>query len=194
MAQPVLAEVFTADELARAAGVERAAVDALVAAGELRLIPGTPFINAGDAIAVGRRLAPARPPANPAHTVRAITDTTPAPASRRRPGLPAVASSLLHGALIAGVIWSSTGTAVVAPVEEAPRTEERLVFIMTPGPGGGGGGGGLRSPLPAPPVQRRGPDRTRVPVPAVRGPVSHLRSPTSLLIRRAAQPAPHQPE
>ena len=63
-------------------------------------------------------------------------------------------------------LWFSAGTDTAA-VDEGPPAPTRLVFIMSPGPGGGGGGGGLRNPLPTPKVQRRGPQRPRVSVPAV---------------------------
>ena len=62
-----------------------------------------------------------------------------------------------------------------------------MVFLLTPGPGGGGGGGGVRNPLPAPRIERRGPQRTRVTVPAVK-PEAVLAS------RRAPEPPPPAPQ
>lgn len=156
MSQPVPLEVFTADELARAAGVDLAAIHALVASGDLRLIPGTSYITAADAVRVGRRVMP--PPSSVAASPRRPLG--------RRPGIPAMASSLVHAAFIGAILWSSAGAVETVPVE-TPKQEQRLVFIMTPGPGGGGGGGGLRNPLPAPRVERRGVQRPRVTVPAV---------------------------
>lgn len=153
MSQPVLPEVFTVDELARAAGVEPAAVRALVASGELPPVPGTTYIAAADALGAGRRLR-----------------TTTKPAVRRlgrRPGVSAFASALVHAAAISGILWLGTRATETAPVDDRPRMETRLVFVMSPGPGGGGGGGGLRSPLPPRKLERRGPDRVRPSVPKV---------------------------
>jgi protein TonB len=164
MSQPVRSEVFTADELARAAGVDRGSVDALIDRGEVRVIAGTRYIAADEAVRAGRRLAPAT--AELPERFAAITAGA-AGAASRQPALPAFASSLVHGSLLAAVLWFSAGAADTVVVEEPPKSETRLVFIMTPGPGGGGGGGGLRNPLPPPPVQRRGAERTRIPVPAV---------------------------
>ncbi len=165
MSQPLSEEVFTADELARAAGVTTPEVHAAIATGEIQPIPGTSYVAAPDAVRVGRRLrgaAAARSTSAPhlfaATTGRSVAD--------RRAGLPAFASSALHAALIAVALWFSAGTDTAA-VDEALPAPTRLVFIMSPGPGGGGGGGGLRNPLPAPRAKRQGPPRPRVSVPAV---------------------------
>lgn len=160
MSQGVLAEVFTADEVARAAGVPAADVRARLAAGEIRTIRGTPYIASADAIRLGRQLK-----------------TSPGAARERREFVGAAcASSAVHAALVAAAVWFSTGAASTAAVEDPPQTPTRLVFIMTPGPGGGGGGGGLRSPRLAPRVLRP----TRPPAPA----------PEPAPIARPADPAP----
>jgi TonB family protein len=86
---------------------------------------------------------------------------------RRRPGLPATVSGLVHATVIAVLLVLHAGTPETAAVEEVRETP-RLVFIMSPGPGGGGGGGGLRNPLPAPKIERRAERRTpRLSVPEV---------------------------
>jgi TonB family protein len=143
MSQAVLAEVFTADEVARAAGVERSAIDRLIASGELRLVPGTSYIAGGDAITAGRQLRSGA-------RFRPGTALIP-----RRPGMPAILSSLVHASAIGLVLWATAGPTETAPVDDVVRTETHLVFLMTPGPGGGGGGGGLRNPLPPRRVERR---------------------------------------
>ena len=149
-----LRDVFTTDELARAALVDVSRVDALIARGELRLIPGTRYVNADEAIRAGREL-------------RKELDTTRGVVFEgRRLRFPATATSLVHGLVLATLLVLTAGAPESAPVEEVRETP-RLVFIMSPGPGGGGGGGGLRNPLPAPKVQRRGPERPRLSVPAV---------------------------
>jgi TonB family protein len=193
MLQGVLQDVFTVDEVARAASVPRRAVQALVDAGEVRFIPGTPFLSATDAVFAGRRLrADAAQPAafdgrgfstlalrdGAAPTeVEGLAPIVPEPLfavvaggsqfARRRNGVHAFASSFIHATLLVAVLWWTSGpTQTAAPVEQ-PRDETRMVFLVTPGPGGGGGGGGLRNPLPPRRVERRGPQRARVTVPKV---------------------------
>lgn len=154
MSQPVLPEVFTADELARAAGVDPAAVRALVASGEIRLIAGTAYIQAADAVTHGRRLRRGA--------------TRPAVARLgRRSGMPAFASFLVHASIVTIVLWLGARATETAAVDTGPRPETHLVFVMSPGPGGGGGGGGLRSPLPPRKVERRDVVRPRPSVPKV---------------------------
>ena len=165
MSQPLLEEVFTADEIARAAGVTIREVQAVVASDKVQPIPGTSYLAAPDAVRVGRRLRAAAV-ARPAPDPQLFAATTARSTAQRRAGLPAFASSAIHAVLIALALWVSAGTETAA-VDQAPRPPSRLVFIMSPGPGGGGGGGGLRNPLPAPRVQRRGPERPRVSVPPV---------------------------
>jgi protein TonB len=182
MPQGLLQDVFTVDEIARAASVPRPLVQALVDAGEVRLIPGTPFLTAADAVFAGRRLR-ADAAALPVPDIRAAAESpgeapaAPAPLfsvvaagsgfARRRGSVHAAASSIIHATLLVAVLWwTSHPTESAAPVEQ-PRDETRMVFLVTPGPGGGGGGGGLRNPLPARRVERRGPERARVTVPKV---------------------------
>jgi TonB family protein len=149
-------DVFTTDELARAALVDPSRVRALLVTGELRFIPGTRYIAADDAVRVGRLL----------RQQLEITSQV-IELERRRPALPATMSGLVHAAVIAVLLVLHTGTPETATVDEVRETP-RLVFIMSPGPGGGGGGGGLRNPLPAPKVQRRAERPTaRLSVPVV---------------------------
>jgi TonB family protein len=174
----VLQDVFTADEVARAAGVSRRAVQELIDAGELRTIAGTPFISATDAVVAGRQLraagsgrvlqAVAAPGADelvvPAPLFAAVAGSS--GFARRRGGVHAAASSLIHATLLVGVLWWTSGPTETAPISTPPE-KVRMVFLVTPGPGGGGGGGGMKSPLPVRRVERRGPQRARVTVPAV---------------------------
>ena len=170
MGQGLLPEVFTAAEVARAAGVSRDAVQALLDAGDVRPIAGTPFIRATDAVLIGRRLRSeasiglAIVPA-PAPLFSMVAEHT--GFAERRASVHTVASSFVHLAILAGVLWLSSGTTETAPAAE-PKEPTRMVFLVTPGPGGGGGGGGLRNPLPPRKVERKGPDRKRVTVPAVK--------------------------
>lgn len=157
-------EVFTPDELARAAGVPGHTIGALIAAGELHLIAGTPFIAAAEAVRIGRRLRATPPQVALAATELLALANRPARPERER-ALPALMSTGFHTVLLLIVMWFTSGPAETAGIE-APAERTRLVFLMTPGPGGGGGGGGLRNPLPARRVERRGSER-RASVPAV---------------------------
>ncbi|MBI2188840.1 MAG: energy transducer TonB [Acidobacteria bacterium] len=147
MSQSALAEVFTPDEVARAAGATLADVHAALDTGEIRTITGTTFIGGSDAIRLGRRLKAAG---------------RRAPAPRKFVGA-ACASSAVHAVLVAAAVWCSAGTAQMEAIDEPPPSPTRLVFIMAPGPGGGGGGGGLRNLLPPARAERRAPDRPRAP-------------------------------
>lgn len=170
MSHGVLSEVFTPDEVARAAGVARAEVQACLAAGEIQTIPGTPYVSGADALRLGRRLKAA---------------AAPLPAARPF-ATAAWASSAVHAALVAVVVSVSAGAAQMEAIEEPPAAPTRLVFLITPGPGGGGGGGGLRNPLPPARATRRAPERRpRVSVPEVVKAVAPAPTP--------APPAPEPP-
>jgi putative AbiEi antitoxin of type IV toxin-antitoxin system len=127
-------DVFTIDEIARAAGVPRAAVQRLVDSGELKSVAGSGFFDTRAAVLAGIK---ARREA--ALTADSQVSTLPLAANRREErGLSAVVSSLLHGALLALLIWSTSGAVDMA----AKVPHDRLIFLAGPGPGGGGGGGG----------------------------------------------------
>jgi periplasmic protein TonB len=167
MSQGSLPEVFTPDELARAALIEPRAVRALLASGALRYVPGTHFIAANDAICVGRVLRESATSAAAAAQPTGLFEQVKREAlGERRPALPAFLSTFVHAAILVTLLVLTAGAPESATVD-IPREEARMVFLMTPGPGGGGGGGGLRNPLPAPKIQRRGPPRPRLSVPAV---------------------------
>ena len=158
-------EVFTADEVARAAGVSRAAVVQGMAGSGVLPVRGTRYLAAADALRLARAL-------------RANTTTVPQPAGlfslatrversaaradQRR--VPTLASLGVHAAVAALLLWVSAGAPGRAE-SSAPIDDARMVFVVAPGPGGGGGGGGNRNPLPAPKLERRGPQRIRVSVP-----------------------------
>lgn len=156
MPQPVLPDVFSADEVARAAGVPRQVVARLVESGDLPPVEGTSFFTAADAVRVAARLRTLAVASVPA---RADTFFTSPPDSRafadQERRVPAVASGAVHAVAIAILLWATAW-----PTESASNTASdetaRLVFLVTPGPGGGGGGGGTRHPQPAPHLERRG--------------------------------------
>jgi len=143
-----LSEVFTVDEIARAAGVPRCTIDRLVDAGELRPLDGTAYFGAADAVQAGRQAR---------RSAAAALPLAPPAAASAGDGLPALASSLVHVLAVSTLIWSTSGKAETAPRETLPPA--RLVFLAGPGPGGGGGGGGkapradvrrIARPRPAP--------------------------------------------
>jgi TonB family protein len=167
-----LQDVYTAEEIARAAGVPVSAVKMLLASGEVRTIPGSRFVAATDAVTAGRRLQAEWAAAATATAQSLTLDPEPLFArvirtsgfAERQRGVHAAGSSAIHVVLLATLLWWTSG-----PTETAAITERhepaRLVFLMTPGPGGGGGGGGLRNPLPPRKVERKSPARERTQVP-----------------------------
>ena len=130
---PRLSDVFTVEEIARAAGVPTTSVQRLVDAGELRPLPGTAFFSASDAIRAGRLARRGLP----------VFSLQPPPTLQDERRLSALASSIVHVVLLTAIVWSVSGAAETASV--ATPSQTRLVFLTGPGPGGGGGGGG-RSP------------------------------------------------
>jgi len=147
-----LPDAFTAAEIARASGVPREAVDALVRSGSLRTQGSTPFFTGEDAIRAGHE---ARQVARLVADARCRVDPGLFTMSARRlvslggrRGLPTFAASFAHATLVILMIWLASRATETAPGPSAPPS--RLVFLALPGEGGGGGGGGLKNPLPAP--------------------------------------------
>lgn len=146
-------DVFTVDEIARAAGVPRSAVQRLVDSGELKSVTGAGFFDTRAAVLAGMK---ARQEA--ATATDSQGEVLPSATARREErGLSAIVSSLLHGALLALVIWSTSGAVDMAA--KAPR--DRLVFLAGPGPGGGGGGGGKAPKAPVDRIQRPRPQASQ---------------------------------
>ena len=139
-------DVFTIDEIARAAGVPRAAVQRLVDSGELKSVAGSGFFDTRAAVLAGiqARKEAALTADSQASTLSSATNR------REERGLSAVVSSLLHGALLALLIWSTSGAVDIA----AKIPHERLIFLAGPGPGGGGGGGGKAPRAPVNRIER----------------------------------------
>ena len=164
-------DVFTAEEVARAARVSVEAVERLITEGEIQRIEGTRFLSSDAAILAGRRLRAADPPApflqefvgiEQGPLFGAVISKSGFAHPRRR--VHAVGSSAIHGALLIALLWWTSGSTQTAAVTE-PEQQPRMVFLITPGPGGGGGGGGLRNPLPSRKVERKGPERPKIQVP-----------------------------
>jgi len=152
--------VFSAAEIARAAGADVREVADLAAIGAIQpAVPGGQFFTADQAVFAVRSLRGQAPVGEPAlfrsaHGVR------------REPAMPLALSGTLHLAMAAGIALLATlGMAKPeAHVVPQDRTDLRLVFLVSPGPGGGGGGGGLKQPAPPPPAERKGTSALRSPV------------------------------
>jgi protein TonB len=138
-------EVYSLDEIARAAYVDRTAVDALVARGRLRLVPGTLFVAETDALAATRvlrhsALLASQPVAHDLFTLSANGRGV-----MPRPGAWSMAA---HLTVVMAILAIGRTSAPVSATGAIPRADH-LVLLVDPGPGGGGGGGGARAPRPA---------------------------------------------
>lgn len=179
MLGPVPSDVYTARDIALAAGVSESRVLQLLSRGEIRsiaaqlpLVPDpslTEFVahaealravgalrsgsNVGvaGALGLGRELF--------AEAVRPKRSTT----------VPLVVSTSLHAIAVAAILFvASLGFAVAdARTDPVPNPEPiRMVFLAIPGPGGGGGGGGLKMKAPPPRAERKGIEKISSPLPA----------------------------
>ena len=157
-----LSDVYSLEEVARAAGVSRKQARAL--AGDDRMLP------ARDALRLGRLLVAER---------RASVTVPSAPLFARvtggrtlnLPGLPLAVSGSLH----AGTVWVPSLSSGFTPPrrrQSPTSTPSRRIssFSATPGPGGGGGGGGLLEKAPPPKAEKKGHDPIATPVVVVRTP------------------------
>ena len=177
-----LPHVYSAGEIARAAGVRVRDVRQLVAAGTIQ--PIGRFFTADDAVLAVRTLRGAERVERPLFR--------PAAGFERRPGLPIALSGGLHAVFVgAFVLLTTLGMArPAARVAAEDRKEMRLVFLVSPGPGGGGGGGGHREPAPPPPAERKGVAALRSPLP-VRRPPPRVEPPP---VPRPVEPPPVKAE
>jgi len=159
-------DVYSTGEVAQAAGVPVARVEALVAAGRVRALAVNPGYFASDqALAAVRELR-----IDGGRSAAMLFDKP--EFAHASPKMPVVAASAVHAALAASLIFISTiglPQAAEQPIRLEPVTT-RLVFIATPGPGGGGGGGGLRQKAPPPRAQRKGKSSLDSPVPVRKAP------------------------
>ena len=161
-----LADVYSAGEIAQAAGVSPARVHALVAAGDVRALAGNPdYFAPNEAIRAVKTLR-----ADGGRSAALLFDKP--EFAHASPKMPIAAASAVHAGIAATLILISTiglPQAAATPVRVEPVTT-RLVFIATPGPGGGGGGGGLRQKTPPPRAQRKGKSSLDSPVPVRKPP------------------------
>lgn len=160
-------DVFSASEIAQAAGVPVVRVEALVGAELIRPVAASPGFFAPDqAIGAVRTLR-----ADGGRSAALLFDQP--SFVHASPKLPIAVSSALHAGIAASVILISTIGLPQAAEREVLRLEPvttRLVFIATPRPGGGGGGGGLRQRKPPPRAQRKGKSSLDSPIPVRKAP------------------------
>ena len=161
------ADVYSTSEIARAAGVPLARVEALVGADQLRPVVGTAgFFASSDAIAAVRSLR-----ADGGRGAAMLFDKP--EFAHPSPKLPVAAASAFHAGIAATLVLISTIGLPQAAESERLRldpVQTRLVFIASPGPGGGGGGGGLRQRKPPPRAQRKGKASLDSPMPVRKPP------------------------
>lgn len=160
-----LPDVFSAGEIARAAGVHARQVESLARAGVIQPLSGGRYFTETEAVAAVRAFTGAAVPERPLFR--------PAAGDAREPLMPIAASGTLHAAM-AAMIAVMTSVAVAPTHARTTDTlqETHMIFLVAPGPGGGGGGGGLKQPAPPPPAEHQGVERLRSPIamhrPAVR--------------------------
>ena len=172
-------DVYTARDIATAAGVSEARVMQLLARGEIRSVAAQlpiatdpelgafvahdeavravralkqgSTVGVAGALGLGRELF--------AQGVRAERSNT----------LPLIVSTSLHGIAIATILFvASLGFAVADERTEPLKDPEpiRMVFLAVAGPGGGGGGGGMKMKTPPPRAERKGIEKISSPLPA----------------------------
>ena len=158
-------EVYTAREIAEAAGVAESQAAAMMP---------ERFVAYADAVRIGRALRQG----DFAVPLRTEGLRLLAPATGRQGGsgpVPFLVSTSLHAAAAAillvigslGLTNADERTDLIEP-EAKPV---RLVYLALPGPGVGGGGGGLKMPTPPKKAERKGPPKvTSSPLPARRLP------------------------
>jgi periplasmic protein TonB len=137
--------VYSLDEIARAAYVDAAAVEALVLRGRLPLVPGTRFVAEPEAIAATRVLRQSA-----LLLSQPVEGDLFALAARGRGSMPRPGawSMAVHAAAIVAIVGLGRSAAPVGATSHTAGPDH-LVFLVEPGPGGGGGGGGARAPRPA---------------------------------------------
>lgn len=161
-------ELFSAADVARAAGVPIQRVVGLVRGGQVPLIGK--YLARADAVRLVRVLTGV---ASLPAAGRLPLTLAPEPRRRSVPSL--LVSGLLHAGFVLSLIFiASLGLFDGSDTEQLIKdpTPVHLVYLMTPGPGGGGGGGGLKIPVPPARAERKAPIRllkkVSSPVPPVR--------------------------
>jgi protein TonB len=166
-------DVYSPDEIARAAGVPEEVVVAAMGGPDALVV-------FADAVRIGRSVRAGLDAVPSAATGRSVMagGTAPRPplfaifqtADRSTSkSMPLVVSSTVHVTVLAAAIaiatFGLTPKAATLPADPPRPDQLRLVFIATPGPGGGGGGGGTLRKAPPPKAERDGTQKMSSPLP-----------------------------
>ncbi len=173
-----LPDVYTARDIALAAGVSEAHVLQLVARGEIQSVAAQlpiaadpsldAFVAQGEAVRAVRALKHGSTVGVAGALGLGRELFAPSVRANRATTVPLVVSTSLHAIAVATVLFvASLGFAVADATEPIKDPEPvRLVFLAVPGPGGGGGGGGLKMKTPPPRAERKGIEKISSPLPA----------------------------
>jgi protein TonB len=161
------AELYSANDIARAAGVAEERVQQVLG-------PAGRLVSHEDAVRIGRSLIATAPSVSYDSSAIFTIFSSARPSTSRR-GLPLALSGSAHALVfVVGMLIATFGlrpaTATLASEERAEPT--RLVFMVAPGPGGGGGGGGRLQTPPPPKAEREGRQILSSPLPQRRPPPS----------------------
>jgi periplasmic protein TonB len=172
-------DVYSAREIAAAAGVPESRVLALLARGEIRSIAtqlplaGDPslaaFVSQAEAVRAVKALKHGTTVAVPGALGLGRELFAQGHQAHRSTTVPLIVSTSLHGLAVVTVLFvASLGFAVADERTEILKDPEpiRMVFLVQPGPGGGGGGGGLKMKTPPPKAARKGIEKISSPLPA----------------------------
>lgn len=182
MSAHTLSEVYTARDIARAAGVAESRVRGLILRGDIRslaslLDPTSPhlarFVRHDEAVRAVRALRSGDSLATPDPRGLGVL-LAPSLDHPREATVPLIVSTSLHGlvAILLLIIGSLGLTSADERTELIENAAEpvRLVYLALPGPGGGGGGGGMKMRTPPPKAERKGERTVSSPIPARRLP------------------------
>jgi periplasmic protein TonB len=152
-----LFDVYSLEEVARAAGVSDA--EAQAAAGGDRLV------SSQDAVRLGRALVARRRAGVVSVQAPLFSRLADAPPLNLR-ALPLAVSGSLHAAILASIIFIlGFHMRSAAAARDEAVAPAHLVFLAIAGPGGGGGGGGLLQKAPPPKAESEGRDPIAAPLP-----------------------------
>jgi TonB family protein len=172
-------ELYTARDIARAAGVAESQVQSLLETGAIRSVAGSlgtsshpawsGFVLQGEAVRAVRSLRHQSLLAAPTGDHLGLLLNSSAAPRRSTPFIVSTSLHALVGALLfIGSLGLTSADEKTEPLDNPQPV--RLVFLAQPGPGGGGGGGGLKMKPPPPKAQRKGPQQISSPIPARRPP------------------------
>lgn len=172
-------DVYSARDIAEAAGVPEARVHALLGRGEIRSIAAmlpiaadaslAEFVAHDEAVRAVRALKQGSAVGVAGALGLGRELFAQGARAHRSTAVPLIVSTSLHGLAVAAVLFvASLGFAVADERTEPLKDPDpiRMVFLVQPGPGGGGGGGGLKMKTPPPKAERKGLQKISSPIPA----------------------------